>query len=85
MLTNFLSNKYNLNILMFVISSLLAITLLNRFNYWETAVVLALIGVLCVIVHVKAIAKGMMFVKDDKLINEFLKAIKSNADKTTKK
>ena len=91
MLTNFLSNKYNINILMVLVSALLTYTIVNRFNcvygshYLETGLVLALIVILCVIVHIKGIAKGMLSVKDDLLIKEFLKAIKSNADKTTKK
>ena len=51
----------------------------------ETIVILALIGILCVIIRIRCIADGMLKVKDDLLIKEFLKAIKSNADKTTKK
>ena len=85
MLTNFLSNKYNLNILLFLLSSLLTITVSSRFNWWETIVILALIGILCVIIHTKGIAKGMLFVKDDLLIKRFLKAVEKNANKTTKK
>ena len=85
MLTNFLSDKNNLNLLIFVLVSLLTFTVSSRFNWWETIVVLALIGILCVIIRIRGIADGMLKVKDDLLIKEFLKAIKSNADKTTKK
>ena len=85
MLTNFLSDKNNLNLLIFVLVSLLTFTVSSRFNWWETIVVLALIGILCVIIRIRGIADGMLTVKDDLLIKEFLKAIKSNADKTTKK
>jgi len=85
MLTNFLSDKNNLNLLTFVLVSLLTITVSSRFNWWETIVILALIGILCLIVHTKGIAKGMLFIKSDKLIDEYMRALKKSRDKATKK
>ena len=84
MLTNFLSDKNNLNLLTFVLISLLTITVSSRFNWWETAVILLLIGVLCIIVRIKGIADGIMKIKDDITFHELLKSIRKNTDKITK-
>ena len=85
MITDFLTRKTNLNILQFIVAFILSYCLLTRYSTGETLLLMVLVVILNIIVHIKAIAKGMLIIKTDPVMNSFLKEIEKIEETDKKK
>ena len=81
MITKFLSNRVNLNIIQVFLSTMILYVLMQRYSMFESMIIGLLMALLAMVVHIKAIAKGMMFVKDDPLMKKWLHSLKKFEEK----
>ena len=85
MITNFLSNRFNLNILHILLYIVIGIALYDKMDWTQLLLVSTLITITNIISHVKGTANGMLYrqlMLDHNLqANEILEKIKEEAEK----
>ena len=82
---DFLSRKSNLNILQFVVTLTLSYILLTRFSMVEALLVMSLVVGLCIVIRIKSIADGMMYVTEDPEVEKWINIIDKMNEKDKKK
>ena len=85
MMANFLSNRFNLNLLHIVLYIVIGIALYNSMDWTRILMISSLIIVTNVISHVKGTANGMVYrelmLHHDLQANEILQKIREEAEK----
>ena len=85
MITNFLSNRFNLNILHILLYIVIGVALYNKMDWIQLLLVSTLITITNIISHVKGTANGMLYrelmLHHDLKANEILEKIREEAEK----
>mgnify|MGYP001254894048 CR=1 FL=1 len=84
MITEFMSNKTNLNILQLLTAAIIIYLLSIRLVVSETILLVFLISFYSTIIHIKAVVKGMIYAQEDPILKQWVNSINKMAKRDRK-